>query len=495
MRTSKTNTDNDKKKAKDKLAAAKQAPRVDAPGKNRASPKANKDIEDGAAMAIDQAKHRLDVAESIGEDSDSPVAPANVPKKTFVQAVVAGVAGAIFRQPTAAVSPADTKSVARSESSTTSAKTKMIELPDPVAKLVNAKELPSCEMSFKDAIAAGHAQYVLVLDHAPHDADTEDTVAPGRYRMYFQRSRKVTLIRHSATRSFAVFTGLQSEKIQRGKVSDRSEVKTTGLIPDNIVVPNNNRCMVYGPAGALSADATAGAAAPPPPRKTPRSESGKPVPEWPKADHQYHRALCATPPSNQRLLVCPQHQLYDSKFNDRRIRVAFQRELTPHDRFALALSIQKRSNVSGCHMAGQDLIVILNETVMSDTLKELKDLTGVYFARSQSLPVERVLRLKDTTTMPEVLMPKAPNDPNNMVAWLSFELGEAEPTLEAWQAVAGKISAQVVPGAYNFVAAQVHLTRSMFDKHKDKPLVTTATVNGVKLSYQMLLTLKATPVA
>jgi hypothetical protein len=84
--------------------------------------------------------------------------------------------------------------------------------------------------------------------------------------------------------------------------------------------------------------------------------------------------------------------IYSPDAAHRRVRVQFDRALSPAQRFNLALVIQ--NEVAGSvHMAGQDAIVVLPSTVTTTDMRRLRSTQGVYNARSQARPVDPVPQL------------------------------------------------------------------------------------------------------
>jgi hypothetical protein len=254
---------------------------------------------------------------------------------------------------------------------------------------------------------------------------------------------------------------VQATRNPKPLVDRCSVLRSSDLVPD-LVAPNANRSVVYGPADVASKLVNGVVTNNARPRRRaarPEGASGSPDSELPP-----NRLIRATVFSEEagardKLLVCPVVDIYSSDVAHRRVRVQFDRALSPAQRFNLALAIQKEAGGS-VHMAGQDAIVVLPGTVTTTDMRWLRSTEGVYNARSQARPVDPVPQLGEVPTEREIAT-TAPTPQevaaDEVVAFLVNAAGP-DPHPEDWDRFASQVQATRV-GQCNFHAAAIRIPR------------------------------------
>jgi hypothetical protein len=129
-----------------------------------------------------------------------------------------------------------------------------------------------------------------------------------------------------------------------------------------------------------------------PRRRAPRGEAPSGAAESEPAADRLIRATAyaVSDEASKSLLVCPLVLLFGPEYANRRVRVQFDRALTPRERFEKALTMQGAASGTHVHMAGQDAIVVVPRAVTTADLRDFRKTAGVFAARSHARPVDPV---------------------------------------------------------------------------------------------------------
>lgn len=337
---------------------------------------------------------------------------------------------------------------------------KHLHFPRPVAAVLGCDSLPmfgqldvkAMTTTFKTTL-----RWAVKVDHGVLRLEDIHFVSNGRLKLVMEHSTKIIVVRHSPVCTYLIFEGVKSEKIplKTKPIEARSVyLKSSDFVPD-AVAPNELRCAVYGPADVCE-ELVAGLITDNASRKprTHRTEADN----APLAPNRLVRAVASTftVEARKRVLVCSQHYLYHPLFASRRVRVQFDNKLTLAARFELALEWQSKMNVP-VHMAGQDCVVVCDESVTRPMLDTFKSVAGVFAARSQRPPLDPLPQLGAVPTQREVaaLVPVPLEKDGAVVAFVTAAFGP-DPTADDWDFVAKELGGTRV-GACNFHAAQIHL--------------------------------------